>query len=224
MASPLVAGYAALLAEQQPGMCATTISQAIIDRSTKGVIQGMTADSLNRLLFVDTAPIAATAPGEPSHIMITTDSTGLVVSWDPPCDGGSAITNTRVSLLRNGKVVQRKEVPTGTNAVRFTGLAVGSKYQVVVKATNAIGDGIATSRITTMPVRRILVGQSVKPEALASLTSDLPLIWSVSQTSKKICRLQAEPLRLVALRKGTCRVGLRGIVGQDPVIRTLRID
>jgi len=224
MASPLVAGYAALLAEQQPGMCATTISQAIIDRSTKGVIQGMTADSLNRLLFVDTAPIAATAPGEPSHIMITTDSTGLVVSWDPPCDGGSAITNTRVSLLRNGKVVQRKEVPTGTSAVRFTGLAVGSKYQVVVKATNAIGDGIATSRITTMPVRRILVGQSVKPEALASLTSDLPLIWSVSQTSKKICRLQAEPLRLVALRKGTCRVGLRGIVGQDPVIRTLRID
>jgi subtilisin family serine protease len=224
MASPLVAGYAALLAEQQPGMCATTISQAIIDRSTKGVIQGMTADSLNRLLFVDTAPIAVTAPGEPSHIMITTDSTGLVVSWDPPCDGGSAITNTRVSLLRNGKVVQRKEVPTGTNAVRFTGLAVGSKYQVVVKATNAIGDGIATSRITTMPVRRILVGQSVKPEALASLTSDLPLIWSVSQTSKKICRLQAEPLRLVALRKGTCRVGLRGIVGQDPVIRTLRID
>jgi subtilisin family serine protease len=224
MASPLVAGYAALLAEQQPGMCATTISQAIIDRSTKGVIQGMTADSLNRLLFVDTAPIAATAPGEPSHIMITTDSTGLVVSWDPPCDGGSAITNTRVSLLRNGKVVQRKEVPTGTSAVRFTGLAVGSKYQVVVKATNAIGDGIATSRITTMSVRRILVGQSVKPEALASLTSDLPLIWSVSQTSKKICRLQAEPLRLVALRKGTCRVGLRGIVGQDPVIRTLRID
>lgn len=224
MASPLVAGYAALLAEQQPGLCATTISQAIIDRSTKGVIQGMTADSLNRLLFVDTAPIAATAPGEPSHIMITTDSTGLVVSWDPPCDGGSAITNTRVSLLRNGKVVQRKEVPTGTNAVRFTGLAVGSKYQVVVKATNVIGDGIATSRITTMPVRRILVGQSVKPEALASLTSDLPLIWSVSQTSKKICRLQAEPLRLVALRKGTCRVGLRGIVGQDPVIRTLRID
>jgi subtilisin family serine protease len=224
MASPLVAGYAALLAEQQPGMCATTISQAIIDRSTKGVIQGMTADSLNRLLFVDTAPIAATAPGEPSHIMFTTDSTGLVVSWDPPCDGGSAITNTRVSLLRNGKVVQRKEVPTGTSAVRFTGLAVGSKYQVVVKATNAIGDGIATSRITTMPVRRILVGQSVKPEALASLTSDLPLIWSVSQTSKKICRLQAEPLRLVALRKGTCRVGLRGIVGQDPVIRTLRID
>jgi subtilisin family serine protease len=224
MASPLVAGYAALLAEQQPGMCATTISQAIIDRSTKGVIQGITADSLNRLLFVDTAPIAATAPGEPSHIMITTDSTGLVVSWDPPCDGGSAITNTRVSLLRNGKVVQRKEAPTGTSAVRFTGLAVGSKYQVVVKATNAIGDGIATSRITTMPVRRILVGQSVKPEALASLTSDLPLIWSVSQTSKKICRLQAEPLRLVALRKGTCRVGLRGIVGQDPVIRTLRID
>jgi len=205
-------------------MCATAISQAIIDRSTKGVIQGMAADSLNRLLFVDTTPIAVTAPGEASHILITTDSQGLVVSWDPPCDGGSVITGTRVSLLRNGKVVQRKEVPTGTNAVRFTGLKVGSKYQVVIKATNARGDGIATSRITTMPVRRILVGQSIDPDALGSLTSDLPLFWSVSKASKKICRLQAEPLRLVAMRRGTCRVGLRGVLGQDPVIRTLRID
>ncbi len=224
MASPLVAGYAALLAQQQPGMCATTISQAIIDRSTKGVIQGMTADSLNRLLFVDTAPIAVTAPGEASHVIVTTDSRGLVVSWDSPCDGGSALTGTRVSLLRNGKVVQRKEVPVGTNAVRFTGLAVGSKYQVVIKASNAIGEGIATARITTVPVRRISVGQSVMPEALGTLTSDLPLIWSVSQASRNVCRLQAEPFRLVAMRKGTCRVGLRGVIGQDPVIRTLRID
>ena len=224
MASPLVAGYAALLAQQQPGLCAPTISQAIVDRSTKGVISGMSADSLNRLLFVDTAPIAVAAPGEASHVLVTTDSQGLVVSWDPPCDGGTAITETKVSLLRNGKVVQRKEVSAGTNAVRFTGLTIGSKYQVVIKATNAIGDGIATSRITTMPVRRILVGQAVKPDVLASLTSELPLIWSVSQKSKTVCRLQAEPFRLVALRRGTCRVGLRGVVGQDPVIRTLRID
>lgn len=224
MASPLVAGYAALLAQQQPGLCATTISQAIVDRSTKGVITGMTADSLNRLLFIDTAPIAATAPGEASHVIITTDSQSLVVSWDSPCDGGSAITGTRVSLLRNGKVVQRKEVAAGTNAVRFTGLALGKKYQVVIKASNAVGEGIATSRITTMAVRKIISGQLVESTALGSITSDVPLIWSVSQASKKVCRLQAEPLRLVALRKGTCRVGLRGIVGQDPVIRTLRID
>ena len=224
MASPLVAGYAALLAQQQPGLCATTISQAIVDRSTKGVITGITADSLNRLLFIDTAPIAATAPGEASHVIITTDSQSLVASWDSPCDGGSALTSTRVSLLRNGKVVKRMDVAAGTNAVRFTGLALGKKYQVVIKASNAIGEGVATSRITSMAVRKIISGQSVEPDALGSLTSGLPLIWSVSQTSKKVCRLQANPLRLVALRKGTCRVGLRGIAGQDPVIRTLRID
>ena len=224
MASPLVAGYAALLAQQQPGLCATTISQAIVDRSTKGVIAGMTADSNNRLLFVDTAPITATAPGEASHVMITTDSRSLVVSWDPPCDGGSALTTTKVSLLRNGKVVKRANLPAGTNAVRFTDLVLGKKYQVVIKASNAIGEGIATSRITTMPVRRIFSGQSIDPSLLGSLTSDLPLIWSVSQASKKICRLQAEPFRLVALRKGICRVGLRGIEGQDAVIRSLRID
>jgi hypothetical protein len=134
------------------------------------------------------------------------------------------LTNTKVSLLQNGKVVKRANVPVGTTAVRFTGLALGKKYQVVVKASNAIGEGIATSRITTMPVRRIYSGQSIDTSALASLTSDLPLIWSVSQSSKKICRLQAVPFRLVALRKGVCRVGLRGIEGQDAVIRSLRID
>jgi subtilisin family serine protease len=224
MASPLVAGYAALLAQQQPGLCATTISQAIVDRSTKGVITGMTADSLNRLLFIDTAPIAATAPGEASHVIITTDAQSLVVSWDSPCDGGSAITGTRVSLLRNGKAVQRKEVAPGTNAVRFTGLALGKKYQVVIKATNAVGEGIATSRLTTMPVRKIISGQSLEFLEIGWMTSDLSLFWSVSQASKKVCRLHMNSLRLVALRKGTCRVGLRGIAGQDPVIRTLRID
>ena len=223
MASPLVAGYAALLAQQQQGLCATTISQAIVDRSTKGVIAGMTADSFNRLLFVDTAPITSTAPGEASHVMITTDAQSIVASWDPPCDGGSALTTTKVSLLSNGKVVKRTILPAGTNAVRFTGLTLGRKYQVVIKASNAIGEGIATSRISTMPVRRIFAGQSIDPSLLGSLTSDLPLIWSVSQTSKKICRLQSAPFRLVALRKGTCRVGLRGIEGQDAVIRSLRI-
>jgi subtilisin family serine protease len=224
MASPLVAGYAALLAQQQPGLCATSISNAIVDRSTKNVITGVTANSLNRMLFVDTAPIPATAPGKPSHIIISTDSQSIVASWDSPCDGGSALTSTKVSLLQNGKVVKRANVPVGTTAVRFTGLALGKKYQVVVKASNAIGEGIATSRITTMPVRRIYSGQSIDTSALASLTSDLPLIWSVSQSSKKICRLQAVPFRLVALRKGNCRVGLRGIEGQDAVIRSLRID
>jgi len=224
MASPLVAGYAALLAQQQPGLCATTISQAIVDRSTKGVITGMTADSFNRLLFVNTAPITATAPGEASHVMITTDSQSLVVSWDSPCDGGSVLTGTRVSLLRNGKVVRQTNLPAGTNAVRFTGLAIGKKYQVVIKASNAIGEGIATSRITSMAVRKIISGQAIDTSALVSLTSELPVIWSVSQASKKVCRLQSAPLRLVTLRKGTCRVGLRGIAGQDAVIRTLRIE
>jgi len=120
--------------------------------------------------------------------------------------------------------VKRRDLEAGTNAVRFTGLALGKKYQVVIKASNAIGAGIATSRITSMAVRKIFSGQSVDPSVLGSLTSDLPLFWSVSQASKKVCRLQANPLRLVAMRRGICRVGLRGIIAQDPVIRTVRID
>jgi len=224
MASPLVAGYAALLAQQQPGLCATSISQAIVERSTKDVITGLSTDSPNRLLFLNTSPIAVTAPGKASHILISTDSNTLVVSWDSPCNGGSILKGTRVSLLRNGKVVRRVEVGASSNAVRFTGLIAGSRYQVVIKAHNEIGDGVATSRMTTMAVRKILVGQSVKPDELGSLTSDLPLLWSVSHTSQKVCRVQLKPFRLVALSRGICRVGLRAIAGQGPIIRNLHID
>ena len=224
MASPLVAGYAALLAQQQPGLCATSISQAIVDRSTKDVITGLSTDSPNRLLFLDTSPIAATVPGKASHVIITTDSRSLVVSWDSPCDGGSVVTGSQVSLFRKNKVVRRIDVPAGTNTVRFTGLLQGSKYHVVIQAHNQMGEGIATSRVTTMAVRKILAGQSVKLDALGSLTGDLPLLWSVAQSSRKICRLQHGPLRLLAMSRGICRVRLRGIAGQNPVTRNLHID
>ena len=136
MASPLVAGYAALLAQQQPELCADDISNAIVSRATQGVLSGLDVASPNRLLFIDTSLVPVGRPGQVSHVIVTTDGPSLVASWDSPCNGGTPLTGTTASLLLSGKVVKRAQLAPGVNAVRFTGLRLGVKYQVVIKAQN----------------------------------------------------------------------------------------
>lgn len=223
MASPLVAGYAALLAQQQPGLCVDSIANAIIARSTVGVLNSVPPTSPNKLLNVNTAIVPPTTPGIASNVITTTDGNSIVVSWDKPCDGGIPLTRTTVSLLYAGKVIKRSYVDVNTSALRFTGLVNGRTYQVVVKAENALGLGIATSRISTVPVRSIRRGQIIRTSLLAKGPEDLSLKWSVSSSSRKYCALKMSPTRLVALRAGTCRIGLRQIDGEAPVLRSLRI-
>ena len=223
MASPLVAGYAALLAQQQPGLCSDSITNAINSRATVGAVRNIDALSPNRLLFINTAPVEATSPGQASHIVTTTDANSVVVSWDPPCDGGSSLISTTASLLSNGRVIRRTIAKPGVTAIRFSGLVTGRTYQVVVKSRSALGDGIATPRNSTVAVRALRAGQTIRTSAIANIAGDLSLLWSVSAVSRKVCRLDASKTHLVALKVGTCRVGLRAIAGEAAVLRSLRI-
>lgn len=223
MASPLVAGLAALLIEQQPGLCVDQIAAAIVQRATPNLVTGLDATSPNRLLFLDTSLVPAATPGRPSHVIATADRSSLVVSWDAPCNGGSPITGSTVSLLRNNKVVKRVEVAGDATAVRIGGLRDGLRYQVVVKSRNEIGDGVASVRVLSPYVRSLRVGQSVAVSALGRTDGGFRLLWSVSSSSKKICALRSGSQRLVGLRAGTCRVGLRTQTGQKAVLRNIRI-
>jgi subtilisin family serine protease len=224
MASPLVAGYAALLAQQQPGLCVTSIANAIVARATPGVITGLTATSPNKMLFLELSPIAATAPGRASHISVTTDYRSLVVNWDSPCDGGSAITSSTVSLLLNGKVI-RKMIADGTKrSVRFEGLQNGTKYKIQIASTNEIGAGKKSFAVTTMKVRSVVRGQSVKLDDIGFIHGPWTTEWSVDTSSRSICKVKNSTQRLIALKRGTCRVLLRAIADQKPVLHRIRIN
>ena len=222
MASPLVAGYAALLAQQQPGLCADQISNAIVARATPGVITGVGPTTPNKMLFIDTTPIAAGTPGQPSHVVTTVENGSVVASWDAPCDGGSPLTETTVSLLRKGKVIARKIVTPGTTAVRFSNVKNNYTYQVVVKAKNALGEGVATHRVTTGLVRSLRVGLYTPLTAVATFGGDLTLKWNVSSASRSICKVVGTKVRF--LRAGTCKVGLRTYASATPVLRSLRVS
>jgi subtilisin family serine protease len=224
MASPLVAGYAALLAQQQPGLCGAQISDAIVQRATPNALGQVIDTTPNRLVFVDTTPIAATVPGQASNIITTVSSGSVLVSWEPPCDGGSALTKTTVSLLRGSTVVQRRTLAPGTTVARFTKLQNGVQYRVRVQHHNAIGDGVETTRWKTVNVRSLLAGQTIPVRSIGRFSGDLTLKWKVASSSRGVCKILSNPTSLRFLKAGTCRVALRTNAEGEPAIHNLRVN
>ena len=224
MASPLVAGYAALLAQQQPGLCGAQISDAIVQRATPNALGQVIDTTPNRLVFVDTTPIAATVPGRASNIITTVSSGSVLVSWEPPCDGGSALTKTTVSLLRGSTVVQRRTLAPGRTVARFTKLQNGVQYRVRVQHHNAIGDGVATTRWKTVNVRSLLAGQTIPVRSIGRFSGDLTLKWKVASSSRRVCKILSNPTSLRFLKAGTCRVALRTNAEGKPAIHNLRVN
>lgn len=224
MASPLVAGYAAQLLQQQPGLCTDQISSAIVSRATTGVVTALDTQTANRLLYLDTTPVPVGAPGMPSNVVMSTTNGSLGVSWDAPCDGGLPITATRVALIKNGRVAKKITVGPGITSARFSNLVNGSRYSVVVKAINAVGEGVATPRYAAPTVRSLRRGQTVAVTSVAKFGGDLTLKWRVSSGSSRICRLTSGGTKVSFLRSGTCRVALRTITDGPRVARSLRIS
>jgi subtilisin family serine protease len=224
MASPLVAGYAALLAQQQPTLCAAQLSDAIVQRATPNVLTRVIDTTPNRLLFVDTSPIAATVPGRASNIITTVSSGSVLASWEPPCDGGSALTKTTVSLFRGSTLVQRRTLSPGTTIARFTRLQNGVQYRVGVQHHNAVGDGVSTTRWKTVNVRPLRTGETIPVRSIGRFSGDLTLKWKVASSSRSVCKVVSNPTRLRFMRAGTCRVALRTNAGGTPAIHNLRVN
>jgi hypothetical protein len=160
----------------------------------------------------------------PSNVITSTGNGTLAVSWDAPCDGGSPITSTRVALVRNGRVVKKMTVGAGVTSVRFSNLPNGARYSVVVKAKNALGEGIATSRHAAPTVRTLRRGQTLTTTSVARFGGDLSLKWRVSSGSSRICRLASGGSKITFLRAGTCRVALRTITDGPVAVRNLRVS
>lgn len=112
--------------------------------------------------------IAATNPGKPKapvQVRVQTPESGkLLVSWTHPysinCgDGGSTVTGFKVQWKEAaddwatpGDVSEATVAYESLNAsYTISGLTNGEEYTVRVRATNAVGDGAASSVVTATP-------------------------------------------------------------------------
>lgn len=218
MAAPLASGALALLAQQQPALCPAQYTDALVERSTKDVITGMDGTSFNRLLRVDTAPVASlSVPGRPSNVVVTPDNSSLLVAWDAPCDGGSPLTGYTVSALRKGKVVKRVTVDGTRTAARIKGLTNGVGYSVVVKPANAVGPGTATRRISPVTAGGLRIGR--RWDWSHGISTDTGSDLTVKSLSGSRCRVSGA--KLVPVSTGTCRFSVQVKNARAPFVRTI---
>lgn len=225
MASPLVAGYAALLAQSQPDLCVDQIKNAIVSRATPNVVTGLTADSPNKLLYLDTSVITdKEVPGQPTALMATSDDRSLVVSWDPPCDGGDPISGYVVQAWVKGHAVRTVTVPGTATAARLPGLVNGMRYQVSVTPFNSIGTGFSTARMSTAVVRGLHRGLTVAASSLVREIGGRLVMWKVDPSSKNVCKVQYMPQQLKVLKRGTCKVSLTAQDASVSVVRNFKVS
>ena len=93
-------------------------------------------------------PSAPTAPGAPTGVTATAGNGSATVNWTAPSNnGGSTITKYTVTPFI-GSTAQTPVTVTGSppaTSTTVTGLTNGTSYTFTVTATNAVGDGPASS-------------------------------------------------------------------------------
>jgi len=120
MASPKVAGAAALFLAQNPTATPAAVANALGINATSGKITNIDAATANRLLFI--------GPVEPTLLKLSIS--GRVVT-----ENGQGIRNAAISLIRADG--QKKRVATNSfGYFKFAKLRAGDLYTVSVTGTN----------------------------------------------------------------------------------------
>lgn len=163
MASPHVAGAAALLLGVDGSLSPSTVTSQLTGNATTGVVGSAGTGSPNRLLYVDptagttgggggggTEPPATNVPSTPTNVTAVAGRGSATVSWTITSDGGSAITGQVVYVYQSGGSF------VGTVSVAGTARSVTIKlsrfvsYYFTVDATNSAGTSLVSAPSNTI--------------------------------------------------------------------------
>jgi subtilisin family serine protease len=164
MASPYVAGVAALRLQANPTLSPSQVESLIRQSSTKDVLSSIGNRSPNSLLYSGsdsgtslptpslpvptTLPVQGSVPGQIDTLYITAQLGQALVKWAPVSnDGGSPILDYRIEyrLGQSGVWSSFQDGVSPLNMATVTGLATTGQYFFRVSAVNAAGAGPWTS-------------------------------------------------------------------------------
>jgi len=148
MATPHVAGVAALYLQQNPAATPAAVQSALVLAASPNVVGDPGTGSPNRLVYMASfAPAPPAAPSSPGQPVTVAGNTSAQLTWPAPTfDGGAAITDYVVEYapLSNGTVLEWNEFADGVGTVRsatVTGLTNFVQYAFMVSAVNSAGKG-----------------------------------------------------------------------------------
>lgn len=168
MAAPHVAGAAALVLAANPSASPADVANALASSATADVVRGVTAGTVNRLLFTGGTPVTptpeepvtpedptATVPDAPTGVSAAGGSKSATVVWTVPADGGSSLTGQTVWVFdARGKRVGSVAVAADATSVTVTGLAPRKRFSFSVSAWNVVGTGAESARSNTITTTR----------------------------------------------------------------------
>ena len=166
MASPFVAGIAAVYLETRTSATPDAVTAAIINAATPNVVTNVGVGSPNKLAYSTSfepapvpapvpAPAPTTVPSVPLSLTATPSSQAVALTWSlPASDGGSAITDYKIEYALSNSTAWTVFAHTASTirTANITGLTNGTQYSFRVSAVNAIGTGVATSAVSSTPV------------------------------------------------------------------------
>lgn len=211
MASPLVAGYVAMLAKVHPAACPASVIEAVVARGVRDVVNNAGVGSPNVMLNVnDVSAVGQSKPGTPSALVATPSAKGITVSWDPGCSGGFDNVVSTVRVYQTGIDAPIRTITVkGADRVAVTGLDPAREYRVSVRRKNALGASPWSEKSVAISPAVVKAGAQVKTAGLAvSTEAKVAGQWLVDVASAGVCRTVNGNARLFALRKGKCAVAV----------------
>lgn len=227
MASPLVAGYVAMIGKMHPGACPSSVVDAVVARGVRDVVKNPGPGSPNLMLNVaDVSAVAQSKPGTPSALVATPSANGITVSWDPGCSGGFDNVTSTVRVYQVGVDAPIRTVTVrGADRVSVTGLDPAHEYRVSVRRKNALGASAWSEKSVAMSPTVVKAGAQVKTSGLAvSTEAKVAGQWQVDALSAGVCRTVNGNARLYVLRKGKCAVAVTPHYTNVPFLRTFNFS
>ena len=159
MATPHVAGVAAVLFGRYPTSTPAQIATMLRNSATPNVVLSAGTGSPNYLLYLDPlgGPIVApppptpVAPSAPTGITMTPSTGSLSVRFTAGAAGTSPITTYKYSL-DGGTTWAARQTGTTASPIAITGLVNGTTYSVSIRAVSLVSDGTASTPVSaTLP-------------------------------------------------------------------------
>ncbi len=174
------------------GVTWTALTASTGSSSTSYTATGLTNGSayafrVSAVNPVGTGTASATAsatpdvvPGAPTSVATTSTNAEATVSWVAPAsNGGTAVTGFTVAWTSNavqGMTSGSAMAAAGTTSYRLTGLVNGATYAFTVTATNAAGNGAASTSVAAVPYTGAGSPSNLVANALAG--GQVNLTWS----------------------------------------------
>jgi len=186
MASPHVAGAAALAFSYAPGATATQVKAAMLNGTDPIAAMSGTSVSggrLNARRTLELLAVPTTAPAAPSALSAAGGSNAVTLAW---ADNAADEAGFRIERSSDGGATFTEIATVGANVTGYTNteLAASTTYAYRIRAYNVVGNSSYTNTASATTAATPVPAAPSSLNAAAASASQIRLAWSDNSTNE----------------------------------------